>query len=233
MLPSFLEHECDGPSDPRTLYYSFFWDSDAKELRPICFQLNAPGHLLEFLAHNTIVSSGGGERNLALLGRSVMKGMREFCERWRTRTTSPKRKVKIEVDVDLEHLLCLPFSMLVASSFDAMKAEFRIPALQEELDEILGEEWMVVESKARRVVDGEVLQFRFSSPLGIVHNWEKSETRLLFEGVSMYNGAGVLQWSTLTNPAQGWLPLCLWTTYIQVYMFAFSNVCDTCNQQCH
>jgi hypothetical protein len=192
VLPAFMRSEAE---DSQTMYYSMFWDPEFQELRDIDFQLHAPGNLIEFLAHSSVLGSGGGARNLSLMKKSFRKAMLDFCEKWRLRATNPKRGVKVEMDLDLQHLMCLPFSILENSHFDRRKDELIIPVLEEFVG-ILGEGWEVVQLKARRVQEGEVLEFKFFLPADIHFDWERQETVVKFEGVSMTNGAGVVQWST-------------------------------------
>lgn len=199
VLPEFMRSDAD---DECTFYFNMFWDSVEKELRPINWQLKTPWHLLEFFAHTSVVSSGGGERNLALFRKGIMRGLHEFCDKWRTKIASPKRKLRIQVDVDLQHLMCLPFSVLELACFDEERQELNVEVEGHELDSILGEHWNVVKVKARRVEEGEELQFNFSCPAVLKYKWSRQDTVLTFEGVSMYNGAGVLQWSTFPNPVE-------------------------------
>lgn len=208
VLPVFMESDAQEEGD--TLYYHFFWDSEANELRPIDFQLSLPWHLLEFLAHNAVVASGGGDRDVCLFKKNMSRGLREFCERWRTKSTNPKRGVKVQVDVDLQQLLCLPFSILEMACFQTEEELLILHVERMELDGLLGEKWNEVEMKARRVEDGEILRFVFSGDAQIRFNWGKQECAVKFNGVHMYNGAGVLQWSTNANGAflvQGWISL--------------------------
>jgi hypothetical protein len=155
---------------------------------------------MEFLSHNAVTASGGGDRDLCLFKKSIMKGMREFCERWRTKLTNPKRGVKVQVYLDLQQLLCLPFSVLEMASFDEQKELLTLQVEGEVLNGLLGEKWNVVEMKARKVQDGEMLRFVFKgNQAEIRFNWGTEECTVKLNGVAMYNGAGVLQWSTDTN----------------------------------
>lgn len=218
VLPGFLESDSQ---EQKTKYYDMFWDTTKQKLRPIFFCKEAPEKLLEFLSHNSVVSGGGGERNLVLFRKEVMRGLLEFCEKWRTRAMHPRRGVKVKVHVDLEHLLSLPFSMLELGYFQEKKSEFKIAYCGNELDEVLGQDWFVVEVKARKVgEDGEILRFRFTGLRLITHNWENQTTLLEFEGLSQYNGGGLLQWSTLANPAQGCCPFVSGLLDFKQQMFA-------------
>jgi hypothetical protein len=198
VLPSFLRS--DG-QDAKMKYYNMFWDSTHQTLHSIFFCPSAPEKLLEFLSHNSVVSSGGGERNLVLFRKEVLRGLLEFCDKWRTRPMNSRTGVKVKISVDLEHLLCLPFSMLEFAYFQERTSEFKVHHQHDELQEILGDGWSVVETKARKVgEDGEILKFVFRGLGSIVHNWRNQTTELRFEALTQYNGAGLLQWTTLPHP---------------------------------
>lgn len=196
VLPSFLRSEAQ---DAETMYFSMFWDPERQVLRKIEFQRYEPASLVEFLAHISVHGSGGGARNLSLLKKSIRKGMLDFCDKWRLKSTNPKRGIKVQVELDIQHLMCLPFSVLENAYFLLQSNVLMVPIL-EEFRSVLGEGWEVVNLKARRVQEGEVLQFRFFLPADIRFDWGKQETVVTFEGVSMTNGAGVVQWNTLLNP---------------------------------
>lgn len=183
-----------------TLYYDSFFDVGAGRIRKINFQLKHPGHLFQFLASNSVLGSGGGERNLVLFKRGFRTGLENWCERWRDMSISPKRGVNVSMLVDLEELLCLPFTLLQSASVDTKQGNFIFMVSSEnELSNILGKGWTSLQKKARKVKDGELIQYEFHLPAKVVYSWSTDVTMVNFHGATCRNGAGVLQWSTLVQ----------------------------------
>lgn len=202
VLPAWF---AGGGFPEETLYYDSFYDVNADEVRRINFQLSKPGHLFSFLASNTVLTSGGGERNLFLFRREFRVGLEKWADKWRDLSLSPKRGVRVPMNVDLEQLLSLPFGLLETASVDLeQKCVTIVIDSESQLKDILGKGWATLQRKARRVKDGELLQFEFHLEAKVVYYWSGNTSVAIFHGASQRNGAGVLQWSTLPGlPSRG------------------------------
>lgn len=177
-----------------------FFYSSSGEIRKINFQVKNPVHLFQFLASNSVLGSGGGERNLVLFKRAFTTGLHNWCERWRDLSISPKRGVNVSLVVDLDELLCLPFSLLQSAIVDTNLGNITITIRSEvELNDVLGHAWTSMQKKARKVKEGELIQYEFHLPAKVVYNWRRDLTIMNFHGATCRNGAGVLQWSTLVQ----------------------------------
>lgn len=195
VLPAFLAGS--GFAED-TLYYDTFFDVGVHQLRKISFQLSSPGHLFSFLGSNSVLASGGGERNLGLFKREFTAGLANWADKWRDQSLSPKRGVHVPMGVDLEQLLSLPFRLLENASVDVDASSITVLISSEgELSDILGKDWTTVQRKARKVQNGELLHFAFHLEAKLVYSWRQDAAVATFLGASQRNGAGVLQWSTL------------------------------------
>lgn len=188
-----------------TLYYDSFYDVDVGQVRKINFQLTNPAHLFSFLASNGVLGSGGGERNLFLFQNEFKAGLARWADKWREQSISPKRGVRVPMGVDLEQLLCLPFVLLESASVDLKQKCITITITSEcQLKDILGKGWSSLQRRARRVKQGELLQFEFHLDAKLAYCWSGNTSVATFHGASQRNGVGVLQWSTLAGlPCRG------------------------------
>jgi hypothetical protein len=135
-----------------TLYYDSFFDADARRVRRINFQLTSPGHLFSFLASNSVLASGGGERNLSLFKREFTGGLARWADKWRDQSLSPKRGVHVPMGLDLEQLLSLPFRFLESASVNVEANSITVLITSEgQLRDILGKDWTILQTKARKV----------------------------------------------------------------------------------